>query len=482
MFDDSQYQEEHAVSRSRGGFVETDFYGEEEAEQYSPRGPGHAQSVTDYETGPNPMSARPHTAAYGDSIQNYEEDEGRRGGSQVPSTPPLMQRPRTEGGPRGRHKPEEKPRPPFAFNNARILLNFIPPSARYREIEMPPAPLMARAATPPNPTLPRRAAPSLRLSSTPVMTTRFSSSGKQGSVNGKNGGKYQGDVLAGRPHGYGHYWMPRGGTMWLQYEGNWQQGMRQGHGTLYYWTNEVYHGEFVANKRHGNGRMEYKCGDVYEGAFQRDRKHGMGSQYFANGDCFTGFFCQDKREGLGTMYWLSKAKKYDGEWSQNRPCTGAVIAMSTNEEELLSRRRCDLVPISQPMENMEIPLPLPKLGLKAPSKIVFGQTVDVRKQRYSSRGKEGAIQRTAQKLNGTLDDSTMERLKHSFIALAGGDTPKDFIRPAKIGDVCVLAGLDPASPEVPNLLRELHEHSRRDARLSYDDFLNVLTGFRCIMK
>ena len=64
--------------------------------------------------------------------------------------------------------------------------------------------------------------------------------------------------------------------------------------------------------------MEYKCGDVYEGQFNKDRKHGMGTQYYANGDCFVGFFINDRREGLGTMYWLSRAKKYEGEWQEDR--------------------------------------------------------------------------------------------------------------------------------------------------------------------
>ena len=56
------------------------------------------------------------------------------------------------------------------------------------------------------------------------------------------------------------------------------------------------------------------------------------------------------------------------------------------------------------------------------------------------------------------------------------------LRPRCLAQVCVLAGLDPAAPEVPVLLRELHEHSRRDGRLHFDDFLNVLTNFRCILE
>ena len=68
---------------------------------------------------------------------------------------------------------------------------------------------------------------------------------RRGEVEGKNGGKYQGDVLAGRPHGQGQYWGPSGTAMRLQYEGEWVQGMREGYGSIYYWTGEQYHGELV---------------------------------------------------------------------------------------------------------------------------------------------------------------------------------------------------------------------------------------------
>jgi hypothetical protein len=194
--------------------------------------------------------------------------------------------------------------------------------------------------------------------------------------------------------------------------------------------------------------MEYKCGDVYEGQFNKDRKHGMGTQYFANGDCFVGFFINDKREGLGTMYWLSRAKKYEGEWQSDRPCVGSIRAMTEEEEEQLSRERCTTVPISKPLPEPATKLPLPKLALHAPAQVVFGEAVDVRHSRSSARGKEGKHQRVAQRLSGMLDNSTMHRMKHSFIALAGGDAPSDFVRPTKIGELTVLAGLDPAAPEV----------------------------------
>ncbi len=60
---------------------------------------------------------------------------------------------------------------------------------------------------------------------------------------GASGARYEGEVLAGRPHGRGQYVVRKAGpnTDWLlQYEGDWVQGRREGQGTRYYAaTNEV---------------------------------------------------------------------------------------------------------------------------------------------------------------------------------------------------------------------------------------------------
>ena len=44
----------------------------------------------------------------------------------------------------------------------------------------------------------------------------------------KGAGRYEGEVLAGRPHGYGKYFALKANKQWeLEYEGEWVQGMRQ---------------------------------------------------------------------------------------------------------------------------------------------------------------------------------------------------------------------------------------------------------------
>ena len=72
------------------------------------------------------------------------------------------------------------------------------------------------------------------------------------------------------------------------------------------------------------------------------------------------------------------------------------------------------------------------------------------------------------------------RPQHAFVALAGGVAKTAKLNPGKIADVCVLAGMDPAAPEVPVLMRELHFTALPHGHLTTDQFLNVLVNFRCI--
>ena len=120
---------------------------------------------------------------------------------------------------------------------------------------------------------------------------------------------------------------------------------------------------------------------------------------------------------------------------------------------------------------------LPKLQLAQPYKVVYSEMAAARGGRVRAEGKPGKPMRLAQQLSGTLNDTQLERLKHAFVALAGGDGPKDAVRPSKLREVCVLAGLDPSGKETPQLVAILSQHSRRDGKIKLDDFLRVISHF-----
>lgn len=390
----------------------------------------------------------------------------------------LAIRPQTDPGPGFRSSTGSRPR--FAG----VKKAWRPPSVNYPEVEPPDPAVLRRAMSPPNPTLPRRPVTrdSVSRGSRRGDSLRSSGSlagrgmaGKTGELVGKNGARYVGELLAGRPSGQGQYWVPLGSAaqMRLQYDGSWEQGKKQGPGKFYYRTGEVYIGEFFDNERHGHGRLEYRGGDVYEGAWVRGRKRGLGTQHYANGDCFVGYWVSDRREGMGTFYYVGKGKKYDGEWVNDKPKCGQMTVMTPDEIEALRSEASTAVSQSQPR------VLLPHLKISQPNKILHSQVVDVRRDRASAEGKAGRPLRQAQRSSGTLSDSQLERLKHAFVSLAGGDHSEVGIYPSQVRDVAVLAGLDPAGEEMAALCKELVESRRKaDGLVHIDEFFKVVFHFR----
>lgn len=76
-----------------------------------------------------------------------------------------------------------------------------------------------------------------------------------------------------------------------EYRGDYCQGLRHGHGTLYFASGGEYVGSFAENAMHGAGTRRYANGDVYVGEFFRNQKHSaVAHLYFANGDLYIGPF------------------------------------------------------------------------------------------------------------------------------------------------------------------------------------------------
>jgi hypothetical protein len=149
--------------------------------------------------------------------------------------------------------------------------------------------------------------------------------GKPGRLVGSSGAAYDGDVLAGRPHGWGRYYAeapaagPAGSGSWTgseigcgsgicgaaaapAYEGEFVRGAREGQGSsVCAATGERYTGQWRAGLRHGEGRLKYAGGAVYEGAWRRGARHGAGHLSGAAG-VFVGTWVDGVRQGLGTLY------------------------------------------------------------------------------------------------------------------------------------------------------------------------------------
>ncbi|KAG2443898.1 hypothetical protein HXX76_002238 [Chlamydomonas incerta] len=365
------------------------------------------------------------------------------------------------------------------------------PSTKYRDIEMPNAVTMQRAASPPKPTLPRRSEPKTWRATTrdryplTASLTGPGRAGKLGTLMGASGGRYEGEVLAGRPHGRGQYYVRKAGpgSEWvLQYEGDWIQGRREGAGSRWYGAagpgQEMYSGDWAANLRHGTGRYEYANGDLYVGQWADDKRSGAGTMYMASGDIFIGNFLADRREGMGTLYMMGRQKKYVAEYVRDQPKCGTVLEIEDADLQplrghlasLAACRKLDAAAAGDAIAR------LPPLQLLQPAKVLAQQVVAVRRGRQLGGSKALAAVQAA---SGTLAERDIEMLRHSFTLMAAGDGPEVGLLPHQLRELVVMAGLDPAAPATRSLVEELM--GRRLAatgRINFDSFMLVVAHFQ----
>jgi len=303
------------------------------------------------------------------------------------------------------------------------------PSTKYKDIEQALGHAVAKQAfSPPSPILPRRSTPKTWNATMKERNPLASSltgpgrAGKFGELSGESGGQYQGEILAGRPHGHGYYFMKKGpGQFQLQYEGEWVQGRKEGLGTLYYHNGESYSGQLVANIRHGFGRYFFNNGDVYAGEWVDDRRTGRGTFYHANGDIFVGDFVRDKREGMGALFMMQRQRKYVAEYVNGAPVTGTMLDIDNADLEPLQGQLVSLA-LHKKLENANNGITtqeLPSIDLAQPNKILGEQFIAVRKMRGNSHNREIREMQTA---SGSLADKEVDMIRHSFSLMAGKTT------------------------------------------------------------
>jgi len=121
-------------------------------------------------------------------------------------------------------------------------------------------------------------------------------------------------VLNGLRHGKGKYINQKEG---VEYEGQWEAGMR-----------------------HGYGELRYKNGSIYQGHWERGMKWGEGKMTYASGNFYEGNWSNNKRNGQGVMHWLTSNEKYTGNWEDNfQSGFGTHIWLDSNSDNKLLRNR-----------------------------------------------------------------------------------------------------------------------------------------------
>jgi hypothetical protein len=92
---------------------------------------------------------------------------------------------------------------------------------------------------------------------------------------------YTGQMRRGMSHGFGR-------ASWARalesYDGQWEEGKRQGQGIYQYSDGDIYVGQWEDGKRHGQGVYKWSNGDSEQGRYAEGRQQGTFSRTEV-GDC-----------------------------------------------------------------------------------------------------------------------------------------------------------------------------------------------------
>ena len=83
------------------------------------------------------------------------------------------------------------------------------------------------------------------------------------------------------------------------YEGSWENSMKNGIGIEKYRDNSEYKGNFVNGKKEGIGSQKWDDGSFYEGKWENSKFHGYGIYQFADGSEYRGKWKKGKFHGFG---------------------------------------------------------------------------------------------------------------------------------------------------------------------------------------
>jgi hypothetical protein len=126
---------------------------------------------------------------------------------------------------------------------------------------------------------------------------------------------YKGELLHDLPHGKGT--MKYSGKTPGTYEGDWVNGVREGHGLLFFKDGRGYVGKWANGKKHGIGTSTYYKKLVYTGSWRHGEMHGHGVLVQADGAVYEGHFSCGHLTGCGTMKWPN-GRLYTGSWHCNQ--------------------------------------------------------------------------------------------------------------------------------------------------------------------
>ena len=147
-----------------------------------------------------------------------------------------------------------------------------------------------------------------------------------------DGSVYEGRFQLGQRCGEGSLFVTQtagkgSGALVRTYTGQWRAGKRDGIGVYWYADGSRYEGNWAAGLRHGCGSLFFANGDTHTGSWDRGEQSGFGSLVkAASGDVYEGMYVRGRREGQGMYFYCTQQQVFDGDWVNDQPVTGVVMA------------------------------------------------------------------------------------------------------------------------------------------------------------
>lgn len=115
------------------------------------------------------------------------------------------------------------------------------------------------------------------------------------------------------------------------YEGEWQGGLRHGHGVLRSVHQDVYEGNFVNDAQNGHGKWTF-AGYTHEGEYINGQRHGPGKQTYSVGGAYEATWELGEARGEG-RYVATTGGVYTGQFVREQFHGEGKYVFAENEEE-----------------------------------------------------------------------------------------------------------------------------------------------------
>lgn len=155
---------------------------------------------------------------------------------------------------------------------------------------------------------------------------------------GKNKNVYEGELENGIYQGWGTMLFANGDT----FDGSWENGKRVS-GTQKFASGGQYVGELKDDAPHGEGRSTFVNGAIYEGNFVLGKPEGRGKYTFPNGVIYDGTMTDGKMTGMGAMFHVN-GDIIRGQFAEGRACGEGVVESGMDGRKF---KACDGNPIQQ---------------------------------------------------------------------------------------------------------------------------------------